>query len=131
MDDTGNLEKILDNTPFLLCHCTRDLHYRYVTRAYAAMFGRTPEEIRGKPIMEIMGRAGFETIRPHVESVLRGQRVEYEAEVDLPSIGPRHYHIVYVPERDEQSQVVGYLLRLPTFPSTRRSVSRRRSSKNS
>jgi PAS domain S-box-containing protein len=56
-----------------------------------------------------MGAEGFETIRPHVEAVLRGERVEYEASVHLPGVGPRQYHIIYVPERNEQSQVIGYV----------------------
>src|SRR5262249_10492899 len=63
----------------------------------------------GNPIVDIMGAEGFETIRPHVEAVLRGERVEYEASVHLPSVGPRQYHVIYVPERDEQRQVIGYV----------------------
>jgi PAS domain S-box-containing protein len=103
------LKKILDNTPFLLCHISRDLHYLAVSGAYAAMMGRMPSEIVGKQIIDIIGREAFETIRPRVEAVLRGQRVEYEDEVSIPNAGRRLYHISYVPELDEQNQVIGYI----------------------
>lgn len=103
------MEKILDYTPFLLCHISRDLRYLAVSRAYAAMMGQMPNEIVGKSIIDIMGPEGFATIRPRVEAALRGQRIEYEDEVYTSSAGRRLYHIIYVPERDEQSQVVGYV----------------------
>jgi PAS domain S-box-containing protein len=105
----NELKRILDSTPFLLNRCSRDLRYLYVSKACAAMFGRAPEEIAGKPMVDIIGRDAFETIRPHVETVLRGHRVEYEAEVPYASAGPRHVHVIYVPERDEQNEVIGWI----------------------
>ena len=73
------------------------------------MLVRTTDEIVGKPIIDIIGPKAFETIRPYVETVLRGQRIEYEVEVPYASVGPRQVHVIYVPERDEQSQVVGWI----------------------
>ncbi len=105
----AELELIFNRTPFMLTRCTRDLHYRYVSRAYAEMIGRTPDQVAGKPILEIMGEEGFETIRPHVEAVLRGQPVEYEAPVHYQGIGPRFVHVAYVPDEDEQGHVIGWI----------------------
>ena len=42
------------------------------------MLGRPPEQITGKPILEIMSSEGFRTIHPYVEAVLQGQTVEYQ-----------------------------------------------------
>jgi PAS domain S-box-containing protein len=109
LDKAGELEKILDNTPFLLTRCSRDLRYLYVSKAYATMIGRASDEIVGKPIIEIMGPSGFETIRRHVEAALRGQRVEFESEIQFAGIGPRQVRVIYVPERDDQIQVVGWI----------------------
>src|SRR5437868_11811348 len=63
----AELEAIINRTPFMLTRCTRDLRYRYVSRAYAEMVGRTPEEIAGKPIVDIMGEEGLKTILPHIK----------------------------------------------------------------
>src|SRR5215469_1499852 len=100
---------IIDRTPFLLTHCSNDLRYLYVSKAYAAMLDLTPEEIAGKPIVEIMGQDGYETIRPYVEAVLRGHRVEFEAEVHFAQVGQRYLHVIYVPERNTQHQVIGWI----------------------
>src|SRR5438477_10786346 len=50
----AELEQIVTQTPFMLTRCSRNLRYRYVSRAYAQMLGRTPDEIAGKPIVQIM-----------------------------------------------------------------------------
>src|SRR5262249_25926087 len=41
-DKEAELELIVTETPFMLTRCSRDLRYRYVSRAYAKVFGRTP-----------------------------------------------------------------------------------------
>src|SRR5215472_5748717 len=74
----AELELIVTQTPFMLTRCSRNLRYRYVSRAYAEMLGRKPEEIAGKPIVEIMGEKGLATIRRYVERVLSGETVTYE-----------------------------------------------------
>jgi PAS domain-containing protein len=68
-----------------LTHCTRDLRYLSVNPAYAQYIGRPLEQIVGRPIVEVMGQAAFEIIRPRIETVLRGERVEYEDELPLAS----------------------------------------------
>jgi PAS domain S-box-containing protein len=105
----AELEVILDRTPFLITRCTRDLRYRYVTRAYAEMLGRTPGEIAGRPIVDVMGEDGLKTIRPHVEAVLQGRTVEYEDQVHFAGVGPRRLRVMYVPDRDERGQVIGWI----------------------
>src|SRR5207253_7843193 len=99
---------IINRTPFMLTRCTRDLRYRFVSRAYAEMLGRPMEEISGKPIIEIVGKKAFKTILPYVEKVLQGQRVEYETEVSYRGARPRSMHCVYTPDRDGKGNVIGW-----------------------
>ena len=109
LNKEGELEKILNCTPFLLTRCSRDLRYLYVSKAYATMIRRAPDQVAGKPIVEIMGPQGFETIRPYLETVLRGRLVEYEAEIHFAGVGLRHLHVNYVPDLDERNQVIGWI----------------------
>src|SRR5881227_3435574 len=104
----AELEAIINRTPFMLTRCSRDLRYRFVSRAYAEMLGRTPEEIAGKPIVEIMGEEGLKTISPHIERVLKGHTVEYETEVSFRGVGAPWLHSVYTPDRDAKGNVVGW-----------------------
>ena len=50
--------------------CSRDLKYLWVSKPYADWLGLKPEKLVGRSIQEIMGPAGFEKIRPHIEQVL-------------------------------------------------------------
>jgi PAS domain S-box-containing protein len=103
------LEIVINRTPFMLTRCSRDLRYLFVSDAYAAMIARRPEDVAGKPIVEIMGEQGLQDILPHIEKVLHGHRVEYESEVNYEAIGTRSLSVVYTPERDEQGNVNGWV----------------------
>lgn len=105
----AELEMILDGTPFRLTRCSRDLRYQFVSHAYAEMLGRTPAEIAGKPIIEIMGEAGFQTIQPFVERVLRGEQVEYDREIHFAGVGLRSLRVIYTPETDAHGEVTGWI----------------------
>src|SRR5437870_3057767 len=104
----AELEAIINRTPFMLTRCSRDLRYRFVSRAYARMLGRTPEEMAGKPIVEIMGEEGLKTISPYIQNVLKGHTVEYEMEVSFRGVGAPWLYSVYTPDRDAKGNVVGW-----------------------
>jgi PAS domain S-box-containing protein len=73
------------------------------------MLGHRPEELVGKKIVEVLGESAFQTILPHVNAVLAGQRVEYEAEVPYKDIGPRFMHVIYAPDKDQFDGVRGWI----------------------
>jgi len=105
----AQLKLITDNTPAMLVQCSRDLRYTFVNRAYASMLGLEPEEIAGRHIIDVIGSEAFEVIRPKINQVLRGRRIEYEDVVPYPHSGQRTVHAVYVPERNAQGRVTGWL----------------------
>jgi PAS domain S-box-containing protein len=103
------LHQLVSETPFMLTICSRDLRYVFVSRAYAGMLGRTPSEIEGKSLAEVMGDEGFATVRPFIERVLEGHRTEFESIVSLAGVGPRTLRVVYTPDRDGRGAVVGWM----------------------
>jgi PAS domain S-box-containing protein len=104
----AELDAIVSQTPFMLTRCTRDLRYRYVSRAYAEMLGQKAAEIAGKPIVEIVGKKNLKAISHYIERVLEGRTVEYESEISYPSVGARWVHCVYTPDRDSNGDVIGW-----------------------
>jgi PAS domain S-box-containing protein len=104
-----DLRTVLAHTPFLLTRCSASLRYVFVSESYARTLGLRPDEIVGKPIIEIMGAEGFQTIRPYVEKVLRGDPVEFERDITFATVGTRTFHIIYTPERDEAGRVRGWV----------------------
>jgi PAS domain S-box-containing protein len=105
----ADLELVINQTAFMLTRCTRDLRYQFVSRTYAEMIGRQPADVAGRAIVEIMGEKGFETIRPYIETVLKGTRVEFECDLRIKGIGIRSLRVVYTPDTDERGRVQGWI----------------------
>lgn len=108
-DREETLKTILNRTPFLLTRCSRDLRYLFVSQAYADMILRDPDELVGKPIVDVMGEDGFRTILPYIEQVLDGHCVQYEREVCFECVGSRWLHVNYTPDRNDQGDVIGWV----------------------
>jgi PAS domain S-box-containing protein len=88
--------------------CSRDLRYIWVSPALAASMRLSPSAMIGRPIIDILGREAMEGILPHIEKVLSGARTEYEARVKYPK-GTRWVHAAYVPTRDREGLVDGWI----------------------
>jgi PAS domain S-box-containing protein len=121
----AELQSVINRTPFMLVRCSRDLHYRFVSRAYAQLVGVPREQIIGKTIAEAIGDKGFKTLRPHIEKVLRGEATEFDCEIDFPVAGTRRLHIAYRPETDADGKVDGWIASLLDITEQSRAVQAR------
>jgi PAS domain S-box-containing protein len=105
----GEVHQILDTAAIGLTHCSRDLRYLACNGAYEKIVGLSAEQIIGRPIIDVMGTKAFEVIRPYIERVLRGERVEFELEVPMSAGGARFFHGVSEPWFDNEGQVTGWI----------------------
>jgi PAS domain S-box-containing protein len=94
---TEQLRIVTDSMAVPVTRCGRDLRYRWVSKAYAELLRRTPEELVGRPIRDVLGEETFGQLRPHFEQALAGERVSFEEVVNYPGVGPRWVKAVYTP----------------------------------
>ncbi len=94
----------------MLIRLDRDLRYRFISQAYLEMTGRRPDKVMGKRLSDILSDKDFQAIRPYVEKVLQGDRVEFEREVHYPDLGTRFLHVIYTPEKDDSGAVTGWIV---------------------
>jgi diguanylate cyclase (GGDEF)-like protein/PAS domain S-box-containing protein len=79
------IRTLADNVPVLIAYYDReDLRCRFANRAYARTWGLDETSIVGKPLVEIIGEAGYQEILPYVERVLAGEAVTYERTISDP-----------------------------------------------
>src|SRR5262249_1269854 len=97
--------------------------YRFVSRSCAAMLGRPITEIVGRPIVEVIGDEAFRTILPYIQSVLKGECVEFEAEVPYQTQARVSFRSATVPNAVGEAKYPGGSRRFSTIPSA--STSRR------
>jgi PAS domain S-box-containing protein len=106
------LQTVINRTPFMLVRCGRDLRYRFVSQAYAQWLGRPREQVLGKTIAETIGERALQTLRPHIETVLQGNAVNFECEIEFRRAGWRCLHIAYRPEFAADGNVDGWIASL-------------------
>src|SRR5215471_1041435 len=116
----AELEAVIDRTPFMLARLGRDMHYRFISRAYAQMIARSPEDVIGKHVVDVLGEKGFAAVRPYIEKVLRGEPAEYELEIDFPGLGARLLRGIYTPVLDESGAADGWIASLLDVAEQRR-----------
>ncbi|MGH8256341.1 MAG: PAS domain-containing protein, partial [Steroidobacteraceae bacterium] len=105
----AELRQTLDTAGVGLTRCSRDLIYRAVNPAYARLVGLTVDQIIGRSMLEVVGEEDFQSIRPCIERVLAGERVEDEIRLRYAG-GPYHWvSIIYTPDLDLEGSVVGWV----------------------
>jgi PAS domain S-box-containing protein len=117
---SSDLRQILDSTDVGLTRCSRDLRYRSANASYARMTGVPLDSIVGRPIVEIVGKEALAVILPHIERVLSGERVEYEAELPFASGAPIWASVIYTPSRDQDGRVIGWLASISDITERKR-----------
>jgi PAS domain S-box-containing protein len=91
------VQLVTDSLPVLVSYIDRDRRYRLVNRGYEEWFGRPREEITGAALWEVVGEAAYESIRPHLDRALAGERVAFESELSYPGGETRAIECIYVP----------------------------------
>ena len=104
-----NLNCILNALPALIGHWDKDLINIHANQAYSEYFGKTPEEIRGKHIKDLLGPVLFKKNLPHIQNVLKGETQIFEREIPLPGGGSKHTIANYLPEVTRE-EVVGFFV---------------------
>lgn len=101
------LRLVADTAPVLIAHCDREHRYKFVNEPYAARFGLRREELLGRHIAEVIGTDAYESIRAHMEKVLAGEAVYFEAAIPYERVGMQFMRYAYAPERNAHGEVVG------------------------
>jgi|GEM_PF-1659092 len=109
MLDEGAIRFLVDSAPVMLACCDTAQRFTFVNKAYAARFGLRPVEIVGKTMAEVLGIEAAGRLTPHVEKVLLGTPVEFEAELPYERCEARFVHAGYTPRLDAQGRVIGFV----------------------
>jgi PAS domain S-box-containing protein len=116
------LRQVLDTAAIGVTRCSRDLRYLSCNPAYAKLAGLPAEQIIGRPIVDVIGFEAFEVIRPYVERVLNGERVEYEREIPFTSGGAKFLQVIYTPWIESNSHVAGWVASVSDITDVKRAT---------
>ena len=92
------LQNTLDAVPFAVAYVDRDMRLRFANKACGGWFGRTPAELVGSSVSEVLGDR-YEESRTRLEAVQRGEPQTFEGTLPLPGrAGLRHTVRHYLPD---------------------------------
>lgn len=96
---------ILDSLPGMVGYWDKNLICQYANKQYLVWFGKTPEQMLGIHISELMGPELFEMNRPYIESALKGKVQLFERMLRKADGSPGWTQARYVPDmRDGEIQ---------------------------
>ncbi|HXU10579.1 MAG TPA: ATP-binding protein [Candidatus Binatia bacterium] len=101
------LRLLANGLPALISYIDPEWRYQFANEAYRHWFGTAPEELRGKRIWDVMGRAAFDAIRPYAVRALAGERLEFEALVPFKDGRSRWISASYTPDVGPDGKVAG------------------------
>jgi len=106
---TEEMRLVFDAMPVAVAHCDAEQRYVFANKVYAARFGLTPEQIVGRPVVEVLGEELCAQIHPYTQRVLAGESVQYEADAEYAAVGHRHVHCSCTPVWDAAGRVTGWV----------------------
>ena len=85
-----------------------DLRYRMVNRAFEEWCGRGIDELRGRPVPEVVGEERWREIEPYIKRVLANESLTMERLLVYPDGHQRWMSVSYTPRMDELGKCDGY-----------------------
>lgn len=106
------INSIADHMPGMVGYWDKSLHSRFANQAYLEWFGRSPQEMVGISIQELLGPALFALNEPYIRRALAGEKLHFERTLTKAdgSIGYTLAH--YIPDRNPQGEVVGFFVQV-------------------
>lgn len=94
------MKALTDNIPGMVAYWNRDLRCGFANKAYLEWFGKTPEQMQGIRMQDLMGDELFHKNEPFISAALRGERQHFERTLTKAdgSIGYTWAH--YIPDLD-------------------------------
>ncbi|GAB4561261.1 MAG: hypothetical protein Tsb007_25660 [Rhizobacter sp.] len=92
------LRLVTDNLPAMIGYWDSELRNRFANADYVRWFGKTPQEIHGRTIGELLGPELYEKNRPFINAALAGKRQDFSRSIPGPDGVLRHSQASYIPD---------------------------------
>ncbi|HKO38578.1 MAG TPA: PAS domain-containing protein [Solirubrobacterales bacterium] len=113
------IQAMLNALPAMVGYWDSELRNRMANDAYIYYFGKTPAEIRGIHVRELLGKELYEKNRRHIEGALLGEPQLFDREITTPSGEVRYTQTSYIPDVVE-SGVRGFFVLVTDITERRR-----------
>jgi PAS domain S-box-containing protein len=110
---------MLNALPAMVGYWDSDLRNRMANNAYIEYFGKSPREIRGIHIEDVLGPELYEKNRRYIEGALSGEPQLFHREIPIPSGEVRYTQASYIPDTVD-GEVRGFFVLVTDITEQRR-----------
>ena len=121
------IQAITDNMPGMVGYWDQDLRCRFANRSYLEWFGKSPEAILGRTMLELMGKSLFAKNEPYIRAALRGEKQSFERTLVKPSGEVGYTWAHYIPDQDAAGTVAGFFVLVTDVTPLKQAENRLRS----
>jgi diguanylate cyclase (GGDEF)-like protein/PAS domain S-box-containing protein len=100
---------ITDNLPTIVAHIDTNMRFTFANSYLAQLLGLESKAIVGRTMLDVLGPAAWDEVRPHVDSVLGGKPSTFEMEREYHG-QHRYFEASYVPDLDSSRRVRGFFV---------------------
>lgn len=100
---------VADNIPGMVGYWDRNLRCRFANAAYLEWFGKSPEQMQGMAIQELLGPALYSMNEPYISAALAGQVQRFERTLTRADGTVRYTQAHYIPDL-EDGRVRGFFV---------------------
>lgn len=106
-DREQQLRLVTDAMPALIAYVDSDLRYQFNNAAYEKWMGRSPAELKGQHVRQVIGDE-FEKLRPYFERALQGETVVFEPRLPFKDKKLHQTRVSLVPNRQPDGTTAGF-----------------------
>jgi PAS domain S-box-containing protein len=107
-DEAEPLRFVANSVPALIAYIDADARYVWGNESYRRWYGISPEQLRGRHMIEVLGATAWASIQPYIERVLAGEEITFDHRLVYDSGRTRDVRATYVPHLDAGGRVRGF-----------------------
>jgi len=115
-----SIPAVLNALPAMIGYWDRDLRNRMANDAYVEFFGKSPDQMQGIHISEVLGPELYEKNLKYMEGALAGDAQLFDREIEIPSGEVRYTQASYIPDVGEDGDVWGFFALVTDITERRR-----------
>ena len=107
-EEAEPLRFVANSVPALIAYIDAEARYVWGNESYRRWYGISPEQLRGRHMIEVLGPSAWASIQPYIERVLAGQEITFDHRLVYDSGLSRDVRATYVPHLDPAGRVRGF-----------------------
>lgn len=104
------LRLLINSLPSLIAYVDSDERYRFANSLYKDWFGIDQEAIKGRKVIDVVGKANYDKIESHIKKALSGHKTRHKSSFDMPGGSRMHVEGAFVPNVGDDGIVKGYFV---------------------